>query len=382
MQIKLGNVLIRSDLNVPINNKKVSDNFRILKAVSYLDELKKISKNIIFCSHLGRPKGIDSTFSLEPVAIELSNIINEKVEFINDCLHENISDTINNSSGKVYLLENLRFYSGEEENELEFSKKLSKPYDSFIFDAFGSAHREHASVVSVGKYLDSYQGKLVSKEVSELQPLIEGPDKPFSIILGGAKVSDKLQMIENLLPNVDNLLLGGGMCFTFLKALGFNIGKSLFEESYVPIAKKILDSTEGSKILLPTDFGVTTDINSSERFEKQINDFGDDDMGIDIGKESVKSFIKHLEDSKTIFWNGPMGVFENSAFAYGTKEITSFLSQTTANTVVGGGDSVSAINTFSKLEMFNHISTGGGASIEFLEGIDLPGVNKYNSLII
>ena len=189
-------------------------------------------------------------------------------------------------------------------------------------------------------------------------------------------------MIENLLPNVDNLLLGGGMCFTFLKALGFNIGKSLFEESYVPIAKKILDSTEGSKILLPTDFGVTKDINSSERFEKQINDFGDDDMGVDIGKESVKSFIKHLEDSKTIFWNGPMGVFENSAFAYGTKEITSFLSQTIAHTVVGGGDSVSAINTFSKLEMFNHISTGGGASIEFLEGIDLPGVNKYNSLII
>ena len=243
MQIKLGNVLVESDLNVPINNKKVSDNFRILKAVSYLDELKKISKNIIFCSHLGRPRGFDSTFSLEPVAIELSNIINEKVEFINDCLHESIIDTINNSIGKVYLLENLRFYSGEE-NDLEFSKKLSNPYDSFIFDAFGSAHREHASVVSVGKFLDSYQGKLVSKEVSELQPLIEGPDKPFSIILGGAKVSDKLQMIENLLPNVDNLLLGGGMCFTFLKALGFNIGKSLLEESYVPIAKKILDSTE------------------------------------------------------------------------------------------------------------------------------------------
>ena len=382
MQHKLGNVLVRSDLNVPINNKKVLDNFRILKAVSYLDDLKKISKNIIFCSHLGRPKGFDSTFSLEPVAIELSNIINEKVEFINDCLHKNIGDTIKDSSGKVYLLENLRFYSGEEKNNLEFSKKLSNPYDSFIFDAFGSAHREHASVVSVGKFLDSYQGNLVSKEVSELQPLIEGPDKPFSIILGGAKVSDKLQMIENLLPNVDNLLLGGGMCFTFLKALGFNIGKSLFEASYVPIAKKILDSPAGSKILLPTDFGVTTDINSSDRIEKQINDFGDEDIGVDIGKKSVESFINHLEDSKTIFWNGPMGVFENSAFAYGTKEITSFLSQTIANTVVGGGDSVNAINTFSKLEMFNHISTGGGASIEFLEGIDLPGVDKYNSLII
>ena len=227
---QLGNTLIRADLNVPIHKKVVKDNFRIIKAIEYLEDLRKISKSVTFLSHLGRPDGINLDYSLKPVAEEMSLLLNEEVLFINSLHGPEVKNHLDENPGKVFLLENLRFHNEETENNLNFAKKVTENFDSFILDAFGAAHRNHASIVSFGNFLDAYQGKLMTNEVNNLELLTNSPKKPFSVILGGAKISDKLQLINNLLPIVDNLLIGGGMCFTFLKALGNNIGKSLYEE--------------------------------------------------------------------------------------------------------------------------------------------------------
>ena len=379
---KLGNVLIRSDLNVPINNGKILDNFRIIKSVEYVQKIENISKNITFISHLGRPKGIESSLSLKPVADEMSKLLNRDVTFINENIYEEIENLFKTRNKEIFLLENLRFNEGEITNENKFAKELAKPFDTFILDAFGASHREHASIVGIGNYLDSYQGPLMSKEIEELDKVLSKTKGTFSIILGGAKISDKLGLIKNLLPRVNNLLIGGGMCFTFLKALGHNIGNSLCDDELIISAKEILESADGKKIILPIDFGVTKSIDSNKRDDIVLSDFRDDHIGIDIGTQTVNKFQEILSKSKTIFWNGPMGIFEVDEFSYGTKEITKAIAEMKVYSIVGGGDSVNAINKFSSLDKFNHVSTGGGASLEYLEGKALPGVNIYNQLII
>ncbi len=378
----LGNVLIRSDLNVPIRNGTVLDNFRIKKSIEYIEELQNISSSVTFISHLGRPKGVEDSLSLKPISDEMSKLLNQDVVFINNNLDEDIKNILKSKEKGIFLLENLRFNEGEIMNDEKFAKGISGPFDTYILDAFGASHREHASIVKIGNHLNSFQGPLMSKEIEELEKVLNESNQDFTIILGGAKVSDKLALIKNLLPRVNSLLIGGGMCFTFLKALGHNIGNSLCEDQFIESAKEILDSANGKKITLPVDFGVTKAIDSHARNNIDLSQFSDDDIGVDIGKETIKNFQEILSKSKTIFWNGPMGVFEVDEFSHGTKEITNAIAEMEVYSIVGGGDSVNAINRFSNVDKFNHVSTGGGASLEYLEGKALPGVNIYNQLII
>ena len=378
----LGNVLIRSDLNVPIRNGTVLDNFRIKKSIEYIEELQNISSSVTFISHLGRPKGVEDSLSLKPISDEMSKLLNQDVVFINNNLDEDIKNILKSKEKGIFLLENLRFNEGEIMNDEKFAKGVSSPFDTYILDAFGASHREHASIVKIGNHLNSFQGPLMSKEIEELDKVLNESNQDFTIILGGAKVSDKLALIKNLLPRVNSLLIGGGMCFTFLKALGHNIGNSLCEDQFIESAKEILDSADGKKITLPVDSGVTKAIDSHARNNIDISEFSDDDIGVDIGKETIKKFQEILSKSKTIFWNGPMGVFEVDEFSHGTKEITNAIAEMEVYSIVGGGDSVNAINKFSSVDKFNHVSTGGGASLEYLEGKALPGVNIYNQLII
>ena len=378
----LGNVLIRSDLNVPIRNGTVLDNFRIKKSIEYIEELQNISSSVTFISHLGRPKGVEDSLSLKPISDEMSKLLNQDVVFINNNLDEDIKNILKSKEKGIFLLENLRFNEGEIMNDEKFAKGVSSPFDTYILDAFGASHREHASIVKIGNHLNSFQGPLMFKEIVELDKVLNESNQDFTIILGGAKVSDKLALIKNLLPRVNSLLIGGGMCFTFLKALGHNIGNSLCEDQFIESAKEILDSANGKKITLPVDFGVTKAIDSHARNNIDLSQFSDDDIGVDIGKETIKNFQEILSKSKTIFWNGPMGVFEVDEFSHGTKEITNAIAEMEVYSIVGGGDSVNAINRFSNVDKFNHVSTGGGASLEYLEGKALPGVNIYNQLII
>ena len=380
--LKLGNTLIRADLNVPMDKQVIQDDFRINKAIQHLDEVRGISKSVTFLSHLGRPSGVDPEYSLKPVAEKMSTLIKEEVIFIDALYGPEVKSKIDMLPGKIFLLENLRFHNEEIDNDIIFAEKVTNNFDTFILDSFGASHRNHASIVSFGKFIESYQGMLMTDEVRNLELLTNSPKKPFTVILGGAKISDKLNLINNLLPKVDNLLIGGGMCFTFLKALGLNIGNSLCEDDYLATAQNVLDSQHGNKIILPTDIGVTKSINSGNRIEKNINELSDDDIGVDISHKTIQQFESLLLNSNTVFWNGPMGIFENDNFKLGTQLITEIVSNLNAYTVVGGGDSVSAIRTFSDLSKFNHISTGGGASLEYLQGNKLPGVNIYKPLIL
>ncbi len=378
----LGNVLIRSDLNVPIKNGVITDNFRIIKSAEIVEKIFKKSKTITFTSHMGRPEGKDLNLSLRPVAKSMEDILGKKVHFIDEVYGEKVEKQIEKSEFKIFLLENLRFEKGEIGNDHNFSKQITEPFNSYIFDAFGAAHREHASVVSFGENLDSFQGPLMNKEIYELDKLLNNSESGYTVLLGGAKISDKLNLIEKLLPKVEYLMFGGGMCFTLLKALGHEIGRSLLEESFISKAEELLNSEFGNKIILPTDFGVSYSINSAVRENIKLKDFKNNHIGVDIGPQTISNFRKILDKSKNIFWNGPMGIFEKKEFSYGTREITNIISSSSAYTCIGGGDSVSAINKYSDTKYFNHISTGGGASLEYLEGKKLPGVNKYKSLII
>ena len=386
----LGHVLIRSDLNVPTIEGKVLNNFRLNKALENYQEIEKMSESVTYVSHLGRPKIEDvvskHSLTLKPIGLEMSNILNKKVDFISD-IH-NVASAIKDSEhnrdegNRVYLVENLRFNKGEVTNDNIFAEKLSKGFDTYIMDAFGASHRSHASIVGMGEYLKCYQGPLMTKEINVLNKVLDNTTDGYTILLGGSKISDKLGLIENLLPKVSNILIGGGMCFTFLKALGYEIGNSLCEEDFVERAKQLLDSKEGSKIVLPVDFGVTLSLKGGERIETKLENIEKDHIGIDIGKKTVQEFNQILYNSETVFWNGPMGIFEQERFSFGTKEMAEIVSNLPAYTIVGGGDSVSAISMFSNIEKFNHVSTGGGASLEYLEGKELPGVNIYPPLII
>ena len=379
----LGNVLIRSDMNVPVSNSIVIDDYRLEKAVEVIPLIRDRSRSVTFISHLGRPKSYIEDLSLKNIVSSLSKYTSEEVQFLNDINHEEISKILLSSNEfNIYLLENLRFYKGEVNNDTSFAIKVASSFDTYIFDAFGSAHRNHASVVKIGNYLNSYQGPLIDKEISELKSITDPDGEPFTLILGGSKISDKLQLIKSLLPKVDNLLIGGAMCFTFFKAMGKNIGDSLYEEDMIGECKKIIQDKNFTKIKLPLDIGVTDSLESINRKDVSHEEIYDNNIGIDIGNRTVELFSEFINKAKIIFWNGPMGIFEKDSFNNGTRAITRLVQNTEAHTIIGGGDTVSAIRKFGDIELLNYVSTGGGASLEFLEGKELPGINKYPSLII
>lgn len=382
IDVKGKKVLVRVDFNVPIQDGKISDKARIIGALPTIEYLMKNDAKIILCSHMGKPKEVDKSLSLEIVAKELSSLLGKEVQFADDddVVGKNAKEIVGNLKEKdVVLLQNTRFRKEETKNEEAFSKELASLADIFVSDAFGSAHRAHSSTVGAGEFLGARVcGFLIEKELEFLGNAVENPKRPFTAILGGAKVSDKLNVIDNLLDKVDNLIIGGGMAYTFLKAQGYSIGDSLLEEDKIEYAKKMLDKAKSKNVnlLLPVDFL------TAEKFDKDAEaiptvdkNIKDGFMGLDIGEKTRKLFADTIAKSKTIVWNGPMGVFEFKQFAEGTYAIARAMADNKdAITVIGGGDSAAAINQMGLAEKMTHVSTGGGASLEFLEGKVLPGI--------
>ncbi|MDR1132876.1 MAG: phosphoglycerate kinase [Synergistaceae bacterium] len=379
-------VLVRVDFNVPLTGDgKVSDATRIRAHVPLIEELSAAGAKVALCSHLGRPKGqANPKYSLKPVAEELEKTIGKKVVFTSDCVGAAASSAIDSlEPGGIAVLENLRFYAEEEKNDAEFAKKLASPFEVFIMDAFSAAHRAHASTRAVVECLPSFAGPLLIREIEILSETRDNPKHPFVLILGGAKVSDKIDVIENLLSKADTIIIGGGMSFTFLKAQGYEIGHSLCEAEKLDYARGIFEKAkkQNVSILLPDDVVVASEV-SADAASKTVasNAIPPDLMGLDIGPATRKKFREALESAKTVLWNGPMGVFEMAPFADGTRAIAEQLAKITKNgatTVVGGGDSAAAIAQFGLANEVSHVSTGGGASLEFFEGKMLPGVEPY-----
>ena len=378
-------VLVRVDFNVPIKEGKVEDETRVVAAIPTLKHLLEQGATLVLFSHLGRPKGgFEEASSLAPVALVLEKHLGKPVVFIggspeltpaSDATLERVKAA---SSGSVILLDNVRFESGEEKNDEALARKFARLGDAFVLDAFGSAHRAHASVTGVARFLPSYAGFLMEKEVESIGRVLHNPEKPYWVVLGGAKVSDKIGVIENLLPKVTGMVIGGAMAFTFIKAQGGQVGKSLVEDDRLDLARELLKKASdlGVKLLLPTDVvaaqkieaGAPTRIMPAHAIE-------DGWMGLDIGPESAKAFAEALQGAKTVLWNGPMGVFEIDDFAKGTLAIGEAIARLEgAFTVIGGGDSVAAANKLGMADKFSHVSTGGGASLELLELGTLPGI--------
>ncbi len=377
-------VLVRVDFNVPLDeNQNITDDIRITAALPTIKKIIADGGRAVLMSHLGRPKGERKPeFSLKPVAVRLGELLGKEVKFADDCIGDEVEGLVNSlEEGEVALLENLRFHNEETKNNPDFAKKLASLGDVYVNDAFGSAHRAHASTEGVTKYIDTCgAGYLMVKELDYLGKAIADPKRPFTAILGGAKISGKIDVIENLMPKVDNLIIGGGMAYTFYKAMGLEIGTSLLEEEKIEMAGEILERVKGEKVnfMLPEDVLVAPEFkNESPSTAVKIDSMPADQMGLDIGPDTIEKFAKTIEESKTIVWNGPMGVFEFDNFAAGTNAIANALVKATENgavTVIGGGDSASAIKKAGLAVKVSHVSTGGGASLEFLEGKELPGV--------
>ncbi|MBI3037783.1 phosphoglycerate kinase [bacterium] len=384
IQFKGKRVIIRVDFNVPLDKaSNITDDTRIRAAIPTLKYILDQGGRLIVMSHLGRPKGgRDPKFSLKPVLKRLSNLLNKNVTFANDCIGEEASKTAKAlKDGEVLLLENLRFHSEEEKNDPVFSKQLASLGEVYVSDAFGTAHRAHSSTAGIADYLPAYAGLLMEKEITYLRKITHGPERPMIAIMGGAKVSDKLLVIENLLDKVDELLIGGGVAFTFLKAKGFSIGKSLCENDRVEIAKKLIEKAQGmGKILLvPSDVVVASEIKEGvDAKTVDVQAIPENQIGLDIGPKTILSFSAELKKAKTVLWNGPMGVFETPPFDQGTRKVAEILANLRATTVVGGGDSVAAIEQMGASEKVSHVSTGGGACLEFLEGKALPGIEIFS----
>ena len=376
-------VLVRADFNVPVDDAgNITDDTRIRAALPTIQDLTSKGAKVILCSHFGRPKGVDEKLRLTPVAKRLSELLGQDVVKCNDCIGDEVASQIAAmANGQVALLENVRFYPEEEQNDPEFAKKLAANADLYVNDAFGTAHRAHASTEGVTKYLSpSVAGYLIEKELEYLQNAIEKPQAPLAAIVGGSKVSSKIGVIETLLDKCDKLFLGGGMIFTFYKARGLNVGKSLVEEDKLELARALEAKAKekGVELLLPTDVVVADSFSPDANSQiVDINQIPDGWMGLDIGPDSLKVFQAALADCKTVIWNGPMGVFEFDKFAAGTEGIAHTLaeiSKTGAITIIGGGDSVAAVEKVGLADQMSHISTGGGASLELLEGKILPGI--------
>ena len=380
IDIKDKKVLVRCDFNVPFDeNGTISDNRRILAALPTIEYLLDNNCKVILCSHLGRPKGeFNKEFSLKPVADELSKLLEREVKLADDVVGDSAISLINQmSNSEIVLLENVRFEKGEEENDEELSKKLASFAEVYVNDAFGTAHRAHSSTTGVASYLPAVSGFLIEKELEFLGKALDNPKRPFVAILGGKKVSDKIGVIESLIDKVDSLLIGGGMTYTFLKSKGHEIGDSVCELDKLDLAESLLKKAEEKnvKLLLPVDNVVADEISNSANTRIVDNNIPEGFIGVDIGPETIEEFKKELLNAKTVIWNGPVGLFEYDKFENGTREIANTLANLTdAITIIGGGDSAAAVEKFGLAEKMSHISTGGGASLEFLEGKKLPGI--------
>ncbi|MEY8415183.1 phosphoglycerate kinase [Tissierella praeacuta] len=380
-------VLVRCDFNVPMDEEgRITDDIRIKSSLPTINYLVEKGAKVILMSHLGRPKGEpNKKYTLEPVAKRLRELLNKKVIFAQDDLV--VSDMVKKQvdamkDGDIVLLENTRFRKEEEKNEENFAKNLASLGELYVNDAFGTSHRAHASNVGVSTYLPSAVGFLVEKEISVMGKALESPERPFVAILGGAKVSDKIGVIENLINKVDTIIVGGGMAYTFLKAQGYEIGKSLLEEDKIDLANELLKKAKNNnvKLMLPVDVAAAKEFKNDTEFKTvKIDNIPNDMMGLDIGEKSIELFSNIIKEAKTVVWNGPMGVFEMENFAKGTYAIAKAMAESEAVTIVGGGDSASAVEKSGYADRMTHISTGGGASLELLEGKILPGIESISN---
>ena len=368
-------ILVRADLNVPLADGRVDDDFRLRAALPTIALLRERGGTVVICSHLGRPEGVDPAYSMKPVGIRLAELGGFPVRVADDVVGPGARAAVGAPGGAVILLENTRFEKGETKNDPDLAQRLASLADAFVLDAFGSAHRTHASTVGVADHLPSAAGPLLLAEVKAFDRILHDPDRPFVVALGGAKVSDKLGVIDALLPKVDVMVVGGAMCFTVLVAEGYDVGDSRVEENQVEGVKRVLQSGHGAKVALPTDVVV------GDRFDRDTayrvvpaTDMPDDGMGLDIGPETAERFASILGGADTIFWNGPMGVFEWPAFASGTRRVAEAVDGGDGYSVVGGGDTIAALQEFGLGAGVSHLSTGGGAGLELIEQGTLPGL--------
>lgn len=385
-ELKLNNkkVLMRVDFNVPLDDEQhITDDTRILAALPSIKHVLKKGANLILMSHLGRPKGkVDEKLSLKPVAKRLGELLNKEITMAPDCIGEAVEKIVEAmEEDDIVLLENLRFHPGEKGNDPEFAKQLANLGDVYVNDAFGTCHRAHASMVGVTEYLDTCAaGFLLEKEIKYLSEKLKEPEKPYVAILGGAKISGKIDVIQNLMDKVDSLLIGGGMMFTFLHAKGLEIGKSLLEEDRIEMAKEIMKKVEEQKfdLVLPEDTVIADAFeNDANRRTVSVEEIPPEWMGLDIGEKTIEKFSKIIKNASTIVWNGPMGVAEMENFAHGTEAIATAVARATetgAISILGGGDTGAIVNKLGMEDQFSHVSTGGGASLEMLEGKTLPGL--------
>ena len=380
IDLKGKKVFVRCDFNVPMDeNQNITDNTRIVAAIPTIKYLLEQNCKIILASHLGRPKGeVKPEFSLKPVAKELSKQLGKEVIMANDVIGEDaMAKSTNLKEGEIMLLENVRFHREETDNDPEFAKKLASMAEIFVNDAFGTAHRAHASTTGIADYIPGVAGFLIEKELKFLGNAINNPERPFVAILGGAKVSDKIGVIDSLLDKVDTLMIGGGMAYTFFKAQGYNVGNSLCEVEKTGLALQAMEKAKakGVKLLLPIDTKVGKEFKpDTESKTVAWTEIPDEWEGFDIGEKTIEMFKKELQNAKTVIWNGPLGLFEFEQFAIGTNEIAKTLAELDATTIIGGGDSAAAVTKAGLADKMTHISTGGGASLEFLEGKKLPGI--------
>ncbi|MFO8029957.1 MAG: phosphoglycerate kinase [Cyclonatronaceae bacterium] len=385
LELKGKTVVMRVDFNVPLKNGVIGDDNRIRQALPSINHVIDAGAKLVLLSHLGRPKGEPKPeFSLKPVANHLEDLVSCKVWFGEDCIGPKAEEAVSKASpGEIVLLENVRFHPGETKNDADFSKSLAAHGDVFVNDAFGSSHRAHSSVAGITEHLQpAAAGFLLQKEIDYLQESVENPKRPFVAVLGGAKVSDKIGVIENLITKVDTIIIGGGMTYTFYKAMDLPIGNSLLEEDKVDLAKSLLEKAKENKveIMLPLDSVVGREFKEDTEHKTVPQDGIEDGwMALDIGPKSAELFGDEIKKAKTVIWNGPMGVFEMDAFAQGTFAVAGAMSSATENgaiTIIGGGDSASAIKKAGLEEQVSHVSTGGGASLEYLEGKELPGITS------
>ena len=374
-------VFVRVDYNVPINNElKIVDDTRIVSTLPTVNYLIEHGAKVILCSHLGRPDGKrDNKMSLRPVLARLSKLLEKPVSFAEDVLDKSTSDMINSmNDGDVLMLENIRFYSEEEANDEAFAKKLAKLADLFVLEAFGTAHRKHASTYGIAKHIPAVCGFLVEQELRMFDKVLNKPERPFVAILGGAKVADKLPVVENLIDKVDTILIGGGMAYTFIKAIGGNVGMSIVDNSKVELAKELWEKAKekGVKIILPID-NICAKEFSADAETRNFNSafIADNYQGMDIGSKTIKAFKKEIKKAKTIVWNGPVGVYEYEKFKHGTIKVAKYVAKSKAVSIIGGGDSVAAVQSLGVAKKVTHISTGGGASLKLLQGKSLPCVD-------
>lgn len=380
IDVKGKKVLVRVDFNVPLDeNGNITDDRRIRGALPTIQYLREQGAKVVLMSHLGRPKGkFNEKYSLKPVADRLSERLNAEVRLAKDVIGDEVKSMVDSlQNGDVMLLENVRFYAEEEKNDKEFSRKIASLGDIYINDAFGTAHRAHATTAGVADYLPSAIGYLIKKELDIMGKALSEPERPFVAVLGGAKVSDKIGVIENLLDKVDTLLIGGGMAYTFYKAMGYEVGKSILEVEKIELAGEIMKKAEkkGVKLLLPVDIVVAPEFkNGVPSKTVEASSIPSDQMGLDIGERTREVYSEIIRKAKTVVWNGPMGVFEMPDFAKGTFSLAKAMSECEGTTIVGGGDSAAAVEQLGFADKITHISTGGGASLEFLEGKVLPGI--------